>query len=295
MRTFVTLFSGILVTIAVFLKWLGVGEDMAMYPGLTATGWGVIGGAVEWVNITAPIFVLTGGILMVLCSIAALILPSITTMSRGALTVFGIIARITALLALLGAFWYIVDVISIPGVETHSFGIIGYGVFIALVTAAVGLALGGVNIGTVLREEKIPGALGRDLKTSRRVATFSAKEYIESRESAPAKAAPGTTVGFREEAPEKGPVSDAPRASREHFERASQLEALGQYDKALAEYSQAIANDSRYTLAYFNRGSLLMMQGKKADATVDFKKVIELADNPDLSRMAESRISQMQK
>jgi len=168
-------------------------------------------------------------------------------------------------------------------------------VFIALVTAAVGLALGGVNIGTVLREEKIPGALGRDLKTSRRVATFSAKEYIESRESAPAKAAPGTTVGFREEAPEKGPVSDAPRASREHFERASQLEALGQYDKALAEYIQAIANDSRYTLAYFNRGSLLMMQGKKADATVDFKKVIELADNPDLSRMAESRISQMQK
>ena len=56
------------------------------------------------------------------------------------------------------------------------------------------------------------------------------------------------------------------RTITEHFDQASYYESSGEYDKAIAEYSKAIRLDSKYALAYFNRGSLLKTQGKREEA-----------------------------
>jgi len=79
----------------------------------------------------------------------------------------------------------------------------------------------------------------------------------------------------------------------EHFNRASDLEAMGEHDKAVIEYSKAIAADESHTMSYFNRGSLHMQMGKTAEASSDFAKVIEISDNPDLQRMAQLRIEEL--
>jgi tetratricopeptide (TPR) repeat protein len=72
--------------------------------------------------------------------------------------------------------------------------------------------------------------------------------------------------------------------------RASEFEAMGEYLKAIGEYGKAVALDKDYALAYFNRGAIYMQQGKTADAITDFEKVIEIGNNPDLTRMAQARI-----
>ncbi|MBT4510846.1 MAG: hypothetical protein HOC20_01365 [Chloroflexi bacterium] len=46
-------------------------------------------------------------------------------------------------------------------------------------------------------------------------------------------------------------------------------------------------------MAYYNRGSLLVFQNKKADAVTDSEKVFELSVDEDLTRMARSRIDEL--
>ena len=83
---------------------------------------------------------------------------------------------------------------------------------------------------------------------------------------------------------------DGPMSMAVHVKDASALEELGEYNKAIGEYGKAIALDKDYAMAYFNRGVVFMQQGKTADATTDFEKVIEIGDNPDLTRMAQARL-----
>jgi len=61
----------------------------------------------------------------------------------------------------------------------------------------------------------------------------------------------------------------------------------------MIEYSKAIAADENHAMSYFNRGSLYMQANKVADAITDFEKVIQRSDNPDLQRMAQLRIEEI--
>ena len=91
----------------------------------------------------------------------------------------------------------------------------------------------------------------------------------------------------------KNSTEVAPSSAKEYSNRAFDYEASGEYDKAIVEYTKAIELDSNYALAYFSRGLLLMLQGKKADAITNFEKVIELSESTELTRLAKHHISEL--
>ena len=82
----------------------------------------------------------------------------------------------------------------------------------------------------------------------------------------------------------------AQRLSEEHFKRALEYENVGDYNKAISEYTSAIELYGSYGAAYFNRGALLMQQGKKVRARPDFLKVISLSPGTDLADMAKRAV-----
>jgi|GEM_PF-2085693 len=85
------------------------------------------------------------------------------------------------------------------------------------------------------------------------------------------------------------------KAVRESFARACELESAGEREKAIEQFSDTISIDSKHTLAYFKRGKLFMESGSQAEAIADFQRVIEIADNPELSELAEVNISKLGK
>ena len=85
------------------------------------------------------------------------------------------------------------------------------------------------------------------------------------------------------------------KAVRECFVRAGELEKAGEREKAIKQYTKTISIDSRHTVAYFKRGTLLMDSGAKAGAIADFRRVIEIADNPELAELAEANIAKLGK
>jgi hypothetical protein len=256
-----------MVVVGIFLPWFdGIpsGEIAA------STGWGMVG------TTAAPILVLISGILMAVGGLVAFLFSLVSAGVEGVLIVIGFAVRAIAIVAVIGTIWYIADIISEfgGGGLGSGFGLIGYGAFIAFVFAGLGLAFGGTSHGALSGGGESVDLMGEDSGVAR-AATFSRRQYMEEGTGAP-----------------KGAVAGA---SKQHFNRAVELEAMGEYDKAIAEYSQAIASDSKYTMAYFNRGLIFMTQGKKFDAIKDFQKVIVLGDNPDLARMAGNRIEELEK
>ncbi len=57
---------------------------------------------------------------------------------------------------------------------------------------------------------------------------------------------------------------------------------------ALTDFNRAIELDSKLSSAYVNRGLILLLQGKQAEAEADFKHAIEA--NPAIKPEMESRI-----
>lgn len=80
---------------------------------------------------------------------------------------------------------------------------------------------------------------------------------------------------------------------RERFVRAGELEAAGEREKAIEQYTETISLDSRHTVAYFKRGMLLMNSGSKEEAVADFRRVIEIADYPELTELAKANIAKL--
>jgi tetratricopeptide (TPR) repeat protein len=83
------------------------------------------------------------------------------------------------------------------------------------------------------------------------------------------------------------------RLAREHFNRAQEHEGKGERDKAIAEYNKALEFDSGYSMAYYNRGLLLMRTGKKTRARADFQKVISLSEGAELADMAARSLQEL--
>ena len=83
------------------------------------------------------------------------------------------------------------------------------------------------------------------------------------------------------------------KASKDCLNRASAMEASGDRDEAIEEYTKAIKLDSKNTQAYFKRGLLLKEMGMKPAAISDFRRVIDISDSPELSEKAKGHIAEM--
>lgn len=94
------------------------------------------------------------------------------------------------------------------------------------------------------------------------------------------------------ESGEKKPAVDHSGLAKNHFDRACDYEARGDDERAIQAYTQAIDSDSKYSLAYFNRGSLSLLKGNVHEAIADFEKVIKLSAGDNLIHMARKRLDE---
>jgi tetratricopeptide (TPR) repeat protein len=69
---------------------------------------------------------------------------------------------------------------------------------------------------------------------------------------------------------------------------------MNAYTKAIDEYNKAIELHSRYAMAYYNRGMLLVRTGKKGRARTDFQKVISLSEGTELADMARRALQELE-
>lgn len=285
MRTIATLICGIVIVVGVFLPWTsGAVTELGFNLPESASGWAAMDVS------GAPLLTFVGGILMIACVFIAYLLPLMVAVGYGVLQTIGIIARGSALFAVIGAVWFIINASHGPEAVT-SFEVLNYGVFISMVFAALGLFPGVSTTLLASKEERIVASMTEETKAPRRAASYSGREYYE-RKSRETEAVDFSAGEYRESSA-AGAAEGGLRTITEHFNQASYYESAGEYDKAIAEYSKAIRLDSKYALAYFNRGSLLKTQGKREEALADLEKVIELSDSPDLTRMAQGYIDEL--
>jgi tetratricopeptide (TPR) repeat protein len=55
---------------------------------------------------------------------------------------------------------------------------------------------------------------------------------------------------------------------------------LGDYEKAIADYTEAIHLDPKYVESYKGRGNAYQALGKQSEAEVDFQKYKEISGQP---------------
>lgn len=84
-----------------------------------------------------PYLVLVGGILMIVCTLPAVVVPRATKGARGGVRALGILASIAALLAIGGAIRFAIPFLSDVGPIA-----IGYGVYVSIAAAVLGLIFG---------------------------------------------------------------------------------------------------------------------------------------------------------
>jgi len=120
------------VLVGVFLPWTRIPVC-----GATISVWGW-----DWIEAglskaAEPYLVLVGGILMIVCTLPALVVPQATKRARGGVRALGILASIAALLAIGGAIRFAIPFLS-DAVPIS----IGYGVYVSIAAAVLGLIFG---------------------------------------------------------------------------------------------------------------------------------------------------------
>ena len=78
-----------------------------------------------------------------------------------------------------------------------------------------------------------------------------------------------------------------PRLTAAYNGRGAVRLELGQFDIAILDLNKAIETDSKYAVAYLNRGIALWLKRRSIEADKDFRSCLEL--NPQLRPLLESR------
>jgi hypothetical protein len=132
----------------------------------------------------------------------------------------------------------------------------------------------------------------------------STREYYEKKAAASAQpSAPEERKPIRTAAPRVSATAPLPplsptidnTAAQDCFVLAGEMEAKGEKEKAIEHYTRAIRLNSRHTVAYFKRGMLLMELNFRPAAVADFRRVVEFADNPELTDIAKGHIASLGK
>jgi|GEM_PF-7044810 len=222
---------------------------------------------------------------------------------------FVMIAFIGVLLAVIGTMTYISDMSKVnamwammgAGSSGFSVNAISTGVILSAVFAFLGI------IGVIMTywKTRLRFALTKpeapDIGTASMPPSGSVMEYNEKKtgdfgkepafmQPTPAPAVPpiSTTVPL----PSLPPTLDDAGAQK-CFLKAGEYETAGDRNKAVEQYTKAIQLNARHTMSYFKRGVLLMEMGFKPAAVADFRRVIDIADNPELTDTAKTHIAKL--
>ena len=262
---------------AVLMDFMGIRMTM------DATGWGVMNGELGWISMTGPVCVLISGIVMVLIVVVTFLLPRIATGADEIIELISKGARVIPFLALFGVIYFYFDAKSFQGCATIPDEWIGYAVWVAGPFAVLG-AIFGITLPRVRPTGVGPDRMAGLAIDGQRVAPRRSyrREMIERRMA---------------ETAEGGSTADStvhnPELAREHFMKAAEYKSRKEYQQAISAYGEAIDADPNYALAFFNRASLYVLQGQTDEALNDFRKVMEISEDPDLSGMAQRRINDL--
>jgi len=72
--------------------------------------------------------------------------------------------------------------------------------------------------------------------------------------------------------------------------RGSAVQSKGDYDRAIADYSEAIRINPNYAVAYSNRGNLFEVRGRRNEAIADFRRALAIDPNHQPSKDALKRL-----
>ena len=325
---FLTLICGVLVLVGLFLPWFQVTETSLVdgqFISLTlgASGWNFIhhggGGfgdlygyllsmvfspAAEWL-------VLVGSILMIVSAMVAFSTYLLTKQLKLTAIFLGVIASVGALLAIIGTLKYIIGDMDVLSLCPLGRNVTGKGVYISAVFAFLGIICA---VTTFLQARarfdviEEPDTIERscDIASPSVGASGSVREYYEKKAAAFEKESTPvedkTTMAAIPSMPKMPPISAAAAplpplpaiiddaAAQECFIQAGEFEAAGERDKAIEQYTKAVHLNAKHTTAYFKRGMLLMEMGFKPAAVADFRRVIDIADNPELTDIAKANI-----
>jgi tetratricopeptide (TPR) repeat protein len=75
-----------------------------------------------------------------------------------------------------------------------------------------------------------------------------------------------------------------------YYNRARAYHALGQFDRALADYTQALNIKSNHVTVYYMRGTAYRDKGDRLKAIFDFNKVLDLTNEPLWRRKAQEQL-----
>ncbi len=278
-QSIISLISGIVVVMSLFVSWfsatLYIGYGMKIT--YSANGWDVMGNEVPWVGPVGPVFTMIGGILMILCAVAAFILQRASLDSEEAFDLLGMAARIAPVFTLFGVMFFMFDARDTGCGSFLPVDWIGVGPWLAIPFAIFGVFVGITKprqTMTAPQRAEIPGIIGRGGTPGR----STKRERLERR---------------GEENKSSQHIAGDLGLAKDHFNRAGDYESRGQDEQAITAYTDAIKADPNYVLPYFYRGSLYSIKDKKAEALEDFEKVIELSGDSDLVSMAQKRIQKL--
>ena len=240
------------------------------------SGWEALGETdLWWIGNVGPIIALVGGILMIVCALTSLIVTRLKPDAENVFAVLRIFPHVAGFMAVMGAVWYILD--------ARNTGVSGCGSILPFDVAGVGTWLAiGAGLGGLFVGVTVPS-----------MAQMWRRGYAENI-SKGSPIAPELRRYTHREARLTGP-GRIHGSAKEHFTRGGDYQSAGKYFQAIVEYDTAIRLDPNYTLAYFNRGVVLSIQGERENAIADFQKVLELSDDDDLIRMTKNRIEEARK
>lgn len=145
------------------------------------------------------------------------------------------------------------------------------------------------------------------LVTEPKASSSMIREYYENKMKSPPESSVSPGIDYQSQpsaeatviaaapippSPPLPPTTDAAKA-QEYYDRAAELESVGNHEKAIEEYTKAIRLDSRHTLSYLKRGLLLKHMGMKPAAIADLRRVIDTTDNAELIEKANGYLTEL--
>lgn len=300
MRAIICLICGAVVLGSLFIAWFSNTEgnaDDGWLDAATYFGHDLVNGEADRLSSSGPDLVMTGGIFMVVGAVISLAMAVMRIDRQRVFAILDLATRLSAVLVVIGAAMYLIDARdlidefrSLYGAGDEVKGIVEEGVWICLAFAVAGLFSGITSPFSVWRTPPVAReAIGDEETSGPGIAPSHIREYYDKKSDA------SVTPDYRGRRAEssRDSIEVNPKLIKERFDRACDYEAQGQYAEAIAAYRKVLEVDPDHVMAYFNRGSLLLVQGHTIDAREDFEMVIKLSDNPDLVQMAKSRIDEM--